>query len=94
MKVWQVQIWGEGFIRNGRESSFEMSGIVEAQNLDAAFAAAVSLAKAQHPELVQAEHPSGPGAVINAEEIEEFPGAPASQIGKTEVFWSSHSGGA
>lgn len=87
MKIWQVQIWGEGFFRNGRESSFELGGIVEAPDADAAFKAAVKVAKSQHPELAQAEHPPGPGAVINAEEIQEYPNAPASQIGKIEISW-------
>jgi hypothetical protein len=88
MRIWQVQIWGSGFRRNEQTESFELSGFVSALTADDAFHAAVELAKRDHPELAQAKHPPGPGAVINAEEIQEFPSAPPSQIGTVEIQWS------
>lgn len=88
MRIWQVQIWGDGFVRNEQHASFEMSGIVSAFTADEAFHAAVDLAKRQHPELVQAEHPPGSGAVINAEEVQELSSAPPAHIGTVELHWS------
>lgn len=88
MGIWQVQIWGDGFIRRGNAASFELGSIVEARNVDEAFDNAVALAKLVHPELAQAEHPPGPGAVINAEEIQEFTDYPREQVGIVELYWS------
>jgi hypothetical protein len=88
MGIWQVQIWGEGFLREGKESSFELGGVVEASSVEEAFTTAVSLAMRAHPELAQTDHAPGPGAVINADEIQEFPDAPKSEIGQVELYWS------
>jgi len=88
MGIWQVQIWGDGFIRDGSTASFELGGIVEARNVDEAFDNAVALARQAHPELAQAQRPPGPGAVINAEEIQEFHDAPREQVGIVELYWS------
>lgn len=87
MGIWQIQIWGEGFVLDGEEASFELDGIVKAANVSGAFDMAVALAKQQYPELSQAEHSPGPGPVINAEEIQELSEAPESQIDKVELFW-------
>ncbi len=87
MRIWQVQLQGEGFRRNERTESFELSGFVYAPTAEDAFHAAIDLAKRQHPELAQANHPPGPGAVINAEEIQEFPSCPPPQVGTVELHW-------
>ncbi|NKF21934.1 hypothetical protein [Solimonas marina] len=91
MKIWQVQLWGAGFVREGVDASFELSGIVSAATVDEAVTAAVALASNEHPEIDQAQPGgSGPRAVINAEEIQEFASAPASSINVVEVFWSTN----
>jgi hypothetical protein len=89
MGIYQVQIWGDGFFRQGKKCSFELGGIIEASTVEEAFARAVNLAKRAHPDLAQADHaPSQGGAVINVDEIEEFPNAPKSTIGKIELHWN------
>ena len=89
MKTWQVQLRGEGFLRNGHEASFELGGVVEASTVEEAFNVSVALARRKHPELEQAQRShKGPGAVINAEEIEECSKASRHIVGSIEVHWS------
>lgn len=89
MKVWSVQIRGEGFLRQNSRMSFELSGFIEAADPNDAFTKAVSLGKKQYPELNQAEKQESPRPAINGEEIVEFVNAPRSEINKVEIHWAS-----
>jgi len=88
VKIWQVQLFGAGFMRGGSVASFDLSGIVSAPSANEAFHAAVALARRDHQELEQARQPvRGPGAVINGEEIVELTYAPEWDIGVIELTW-------
>ncbi|MEJ5128870.1 hypothetical protein WH367_22720 [Comamonas sp. MYb21] len=86
MKVWQIYGEGEGFVIDGTEMAFELSGFVEADDADAAFAQACELARGKHPELAQAAGPF-PRPVINHMEIQEIGAVLAVEVGKVRVDW-------
>ena len=85
MKAWSVLIFGEGFIRGEQSCDFELAGVVHAADPTAAFHRAVAKAEALHPELSQVALPR-PGAVINADEINELPNLNLAE--EVELFWS------
>lgn len=87
MNIWRVLARGEGFHRNGSAMSFELSGLVSAEDPNAAFAKAVHIAKKDFAEIGQAEQPGFPRAVINAEEIQAYFDMPACELDKIEILW-------
>ncbi|MEO6281534.1 hypothetical protein [Roseateles sp.] len=87
-RTWQVQLSGEGFVREGQTSSFELSAVVCAQNAQAALEAAVILAAQKHPELLQAVRGHGVGPRINVDEIQQIDATMASLGDVFEVHWS------
>lgn len=87
MKAWSVIILGEGFLRASQECNFELTGVVHAVDPNAAFQRAVTLAKARHVELSQADLPR-PGPVINADEINE---ASNDNVEDLQLIWISPS---
>lgn len=86
MKVWQVNGEGEGFVIDGMERAFELSGFVEAEDANAAFSRACELASRDHPALAQAADPF-PRPVINAQEIIEVGAGLPVEVGKVQVDW-------
>ena len=89
MKVWQVQIRGEGFKRGLGLEDFELSGFVEAASANDAFHAAVEAGKRSNPELEQAGGSGPVRPVINTEEIVEVTARVTSSIGEVEIIWFS-----
>ena len=85
MKLWQVMVKGEGFVRSGVTASFDLTAFVEAESPDDAFAKACDPARQAHPELAQATGPF-PRAVIDADEIQEAAG-PYERSGEVELEW-------
>ncbi|TDS82086.1 hypothetical protein [Comamonas sp. JUb58] len=84
MKVWEIYGEGEGFVVDGTEMAFEVSGFIEADDSNAAFAQACELAKREHPELAQAAGPF-PRPEINAMEIQEIGADLAVEVGTVQV---------
>ena len=86
MKVWQVYGEGQGFVIDGIEMAFELSGLVQAEDANAAFSRACELAVRDHPELAQAAGPF-PRPAINPLEIQEVGEASAVEVGKVQLDW-------
>jgi hypothetical protein len=87
MLKWQVLVFGERFVRDGALMGFELSGFVWADDPNLAFSKAVQLAKSQYPEIGQAELPTTPRPVINAEEIQECSVTCGPDQDEIEVDW-------
>lgn len=86
MKVWQVYGEGEGFVINGKERAFELSGFVQAEDATAAFSRACELATKDHPALAQAAGPF-PRPVVNPKEVQEVMAGFTVELGKVQVDW-------
>ncbi|WP_266160738.1 hypothetical protein [Dyella silvatica] len=87
MKIWQVLGRGEGFVRDGRLSGFELNGVVSADGPNEAFEKAISLAKLEWPELAQSDEKRLPWAVINADEVEDITARLSVDVDMIELFW-------
>lgn len=85
MKTWQVLAIGEGFDRLGIKMSFELSGLINAPDPDNAFSKAVEIAKADFPEIKQANVIGFPRPMINSEEIQEV--SSNIETDKIEIHW-------
>lgn len=87
IKRWQVLGFGEGFERSGSKMGFELSGYINAANPDEAFFKAISIVKADFPEIEQAAAKEFRKSVINAEEIYEVGEPSNSETDRIEVHW-------
>src|SRR5215472_13471686 len=93
-KVWQVQGFGEYFLRRGRRSNVEVSGFVRAEGPDDAWRRVIEMARDAYPEISQIDDQSIPRAVLNCDEIEDASAldlAPE-QIDRIEVYWDDREG--
>jgi hypothetical protein len=59
MKIWQVTIIGEGFLRQNTKMGFELGGFILAADPQSAFDKAIDLAVQDYPEIRQAENLEG-----------------------------------
>jgi hypothetical protein len=87
MRLWTVLAVGNGFIHSGRSASFELYGVVQAVDPDAAFSKAVALASQLWPELDPAESTLG-SKPIDVEEINEIELVPGMEVDVVDVSWT------
>jgi hypothetical protein len=88
MRVWTILAVGTGFAHSGRSAGFELYGVVQAVNPDAAFLKAVALASQLCPELDPGELTLGTKAIA-VEEINEIALVPGMEVDVVDVSWTN-----
>jgi hypothetical protein len=86
MRLWTVLAVGNGYFHSGRSASFELYGVVQAVDSNAAFSKAVALASKHWPELDPSDSTLGSKA-IDVEEVNEITLAPGMEVDVVDVSW-------
>ncbi|RDI98797.1 hypothetical protein DVT68_09805 [Dyella solisilvae] len=79
---------GQGFLRPDGTGSFELYGVVSADDSDSALSKAIDLAARHWPEVAQRHRTADSEAVIHAEEINEVAFAPGMEVDVVDVSWA------
>ncbi|HET6555346.1 MAG TPA: hypothetical protein VFG49_17600 [Dyella sp.] len=87
MGLWSVLAAGQGFVCLEGPASFELYGVVSANDPNAAFSEAIDLAARHWPEISQGHQTSGAEAFIRAEEINEVALMQGMEVDVVDISW-------